>query len=273
MIGGSIAKAVKQNTDHTVYGVDIKPSVVMQAKTFEVIDGELTRELLPQCDVVIIALYPRDTVEYVKQNAFCFQKGGIIVDCCGIKQFVCEAVESIAEENGFTFIGGHPMAGVEKWGFEASKESLFCNASMILTPFATVDISKLNETKQLFLSIGFGGIKISTPQEHDRVMAYTSQLAHVLSNAYIKSDTALSHQGFSAGSFRDMTRVATLLETMWTELFMLNKDNLILEIDQLILRLTQYSEALKNEDGERMFHLLKEGRERKALVDQNGKAT
>ncbi|MHB1313965.1 MAG: prephenate dehydrogenase [Christensenellales bacterium] len=271
LIGGSIAKAIKQNTSHVVYGADIKPSVVMQAKTFEVIDEELTKELLSQCDVTVIALYPCDAAEYIRQTASCFKKGGIVVDCCGIKRFVCDAAEPLAEENGFTFIGGHPMAGIEKWGFESSQESLFRNASMILTPFATVDIRQLNEMKQLFLSIGFGSIKISTPQEHDRIIAYTSQLAHVLSNAYIKSEAALSHQGFSAGSFRDMTRVATLLETMWTELFFLNKDNLIAEIDELTAHLNQYKEALKNDDEERMMCLLREGRERKALINQKDK--
>ena len=272
LIGGSIAKTIRQKTLHMVYGVDIKPSVVMQAKTFEVIHEELTLERLPQCDFIILALYPNDTVNYVKQNAKYFRKGAVVVDCCGIKRLVCDAIKPIADEFGFEFIGGHPMAGIEKWGFESARESLFCNASMILTPYATVDINKLDQTKQFFLSLGFGSIKISTPQEHDRIIAYTSQLAHVLSNAYIKSDAALSHAGFSAGSFRDMTRVATLLESMWTELFFINKDNLIAEIDHLIANLAQYSEALKNNDEQRMFSLLKEGRERKELVTQREKA-
>lgn len=269
LIGGSIAKAIKQNTDHIVFGKDILETVVLKAKLLSAIDEELTDQTLEQCELVIIALYPGDTVKFIEENAAKFKKGALVVDCCGVKRVICAAAQPLAEQNGFTFVGGHPMAGIEKSGFEYSMESLFKNASMILTPDGSVDIQEIDFLKQLFLSLGFGGVKLSTPEEHDRIIAYTSQLAHVLSSAYIKSESALTHMGFSAGSFKDMTRVATLHEGMWTELFLDNKEGLTMELDGLIARLSEYRKAIAGNDAPELMRLLKEGRERKALVDNS----
>ena len=264
LIGGSIAKAIKTNTQHTVYGTDLQPSVVWRAKLLEAVDGELTDALLPQCDAVIVALYPADTVAWVQAHADRIRKGALVVDCCGVKQLVCDGVRQAARQHGFTFIGGHPMAGIERSGFEHSQGALFRNASMILTPEPDIDIAALERAKQFFLSIGFGRITIRTAAEHDQVIAYTSQLAHVLSSAYIGSPTAARHSGLSAGSFQDMTRVATLNAPMWRELFLDNRDNLIAELDGLIARLTQYGDALRAGDAAALERLLREGTERKA---------
>ena len=267
LIGGSAAKAIKEKTTHSVYGADISEPVLLKAKLMEAIDGELTPEILPECDMVIIALYPGATVDYVKSNAARFKKGGIVVDCCGIKRQICQELFPLAREAGFTFIGGHPMAGIERSGFEHSFKNLFNDAAMILVPDGETDIKITDEIRRFFLSLGFSGIKVATPEEHDRIIAYTSQLAHVLSSAYIKSDAALSHMGFAAGSFKDMTRVATLHEGMWTELFLDNRDNLLKELDGLMERLARYKDALEKDDGGELLGLLKEGRERKALVN------
>ncbi len=271
LIGGSIAKAIKTNTQHTVYGADLQPSVVWRAKLLEAIDGELTDELLPQCDAVIVALYPADTIAWLTSHAESIRKGALVVDCCGVKQIVCDGVGQTAREHGFTFIGGHPMAGIERSGFEHSQGTLFQNASMILTPEPDIDIAELERAKKFFLSIGFGRITIRTAAEHDQVVAYTSQLAHVLSSAYIQSPTALRHSGLSAGSFQDMTRVATLNAPMWRELFLDNRENLIAEIDGLAARLTQYGDALRAGDAARLEQLLQEGAERKARCAEEGK--
>lgn len=266
LIGGSLAKAISQNTDHTVYGFDISEQVVKKAVLVDAIEQPLTDKLLPQCDIVIIALYPQNTINYVKAHAQLFKKNAIVVDCCGVKEIVCDELIPLAEEHGFLFIGGHPMAGLEHSGFTYAKKSLFNNASMIFTP-TKGPIESISKLKDLFTAIGFTNIQIATPQEHDKNIAFTSQLAHVVSNAYIKSPTAMVHAGFSAGSYRDLTRVAKLNEDMWTELFLENPENLTEEIDTLIENLKMYSDAIKANDSETLRELLKDGREKKAIID------
>lgn len=264
LIGGSIAKAIKDNTDHTVYGADIQQSVVLRAKLIDAIDDELDDNKLSECDLVIIALYPEDTVKFISDKASIIRKGSVAIDCGGVKRCICDPANRLAEENGFTFIGGHPMAGVERSGFESSFGMLFNNASMILAPSPEIDIDTLHRVKEFFLSIGFGSITIVTPEKHDRVIAYTSQLAHVLSSSYIKSPTATEHHGMSAGSFKDMTRVATLNPKMWSELFIENKDNLVGEIDTLISHLQEYRDAINDGDSEKISALLEDGAQKKA---------
>lgn len=264
LIGGSIAKAIKDNTDHTVYGADIQQSVVLRAKLIDAIDDELDDNKLSECDLVIIALYPEDTVKFISDKASIIRKGSVVIDCGGVKRCICDPANRLAEENGFTFIGGHPMAGVERSGFESSFGMLFNNASMILAPSPEIDIDTLHRVKDFFLSIGFGSITIVTPEKHDRVIAYTSQLAHVLSSSYIKSPTATEHHGMSAGSFKDMTRVATLNPKMWSELFIENKDNLVGEIDTLISHLQEYRDAINDGDSEKISALLEDGAQKKA---------
>lgn len=264
LIGGSIAKAIKDNTDHTVYGADIQQSVVLRAKLIDAIDDELDDNKLSECDLVIIALYPEDTVKFISDKAGIIRKGAVVIDCGGVKRCICDPANRLAEENGFTFIGGHPMAGVERSGFESSFGMLFNNASMILAPSPEIDIDTLHRVKEFFLSIGFGSITIVTPEKHDRVIAYTSQLAHVLSSSYIKSPTATEHHGMSAGSFKDMTRVATLNPKMWSELFIENKDNLVGEIDTLISHLQEYRDAINDGDSEKISALLEDGAQKKA---------
>lgn len=266
LIGGSLAKAISQNTDNTVYGTDISEQVVKKAILVNAIEQPLTDELLPHCDILIIALYPRATVNYVKTHADMIKKGSVVLDCCGIKGLVCDELIPLSEKKGFLFVGGHPMAGLEHSGFTYAKKSLFNNASMIFTA-TKGPIESMETLKKLFTSIGFTNIEISTPEAHDKKIAFTSQLAHVVSNAYIKSPTAREHAGFSAGSYKDLTRVAKLNETMWTELFLENADNLTSEIDCLIGNLKEYSDAIKARDADTLKALLKDGREKKALID------
>ena len=228
LIGGSIAKAIKYNTDNTVYGYDIDRGVLLKAKLLGAVDEELTSDILPTCDIVILGLYPNDTLEFVRTHADKIKKGAIVMDSCGVKRVVCEPLWKVASENGFTFIGAHPMAGLHFSGFEYSDVGMFSEASMIIIPSKDVKIEDLEAVKSLYLRLGFTNIQISTPEEHDKIIAYTSQLAHVVSNAYVKSPEAEVHKGFSAGSYKDLTRVAKLNETMWTELFLENEDNLSL---------------------------------------------
>lgn len=263
LIGGSMAKAIKEMTEHKVYGYDILESTMLAAQLVNSIDGTLDSTTLPECDTVIISLYPQATVEYVEKNADSFKKDSVVIDCSGVKRNICETLNPIAKANGFTFIGGHPMAGTQFWGFDYSRSSLFKGASMILAPHGISDIPMLENIKKLFVSIGFADITFTTPEDHDRIIAYTSQLAHVVSNAYVKSPTALDRKGFSAGSYKDMTRVAKLNENMWTELFLENSDYLVEEIDLLIENLTKYRDALSVNDEAKLRQLLKDGKDTK----------
>lgn len=268
LIGGSLAKALNQNTGHSVYGYDIDETVTKKAVLVGAIEAALTEEILPECDVLIVALWPEATVSYIEAHKNKIKKGAIVLDCSGVKRYVCDKILPIAQEQGFVFIGGHPMAGMAHSGFDHAKKALFDKASMVLTPAINARIEDVEKIKNLCTAIGFTNVQITTPQEHDKMIAFTSQLAHVVSNAYIKSPTAEGHEGFSAGSYKDLTRVAKLDENMWTELFLENKDNLSDEIDGIILRLKAYSTAMKNDDSEELRRLLKEGREKKALIDK-----
>lgn len=261
LIGGSLCKAIKKHTNHTVYGIDINKEAVSMALSQNAIDAETTDVGL--ADITIVSLYPITTIDFIKNNASNFKKGSIVIDTCGIKKTVVDEVTPLLNENDVTFIGVHPMAGREFSGFEYSLDNLFDEASFIITPDPSVSQTKINLIEDFAYSIHFKKVVISTPEEHDQIIAFTSQLAHVVSNAYIKSPTNQKQLGFSAGSFQDLTRVAKLNETMWTPLFMLNKEPLCYEIDFIIDRLTEYRNAMMNNDSDTLKQLLKDGRELK----------
>ncbi len=267
LIGGSIAKALKYKTDNTVLGYDIDRGVLLKAKLLGAVDDELNDENISKCDIIITGLYPQDTLDFINSKADKIKKGAIVLDSCGVKGVICEPLWKTAKENGFSFYGAHPMAGLHFSGFEYSEVNMFLNASMIIVPSKDAEITELEIIKNLFVSLGFTNIQISSPEEHDRIIAYTSQLAHVVSNAYVKSPNAEVHKGFSAGSYKDLTRVAKLNETMWTELFLDNRENLINEVDTIIENLQQYSAALKAKDADTLKELLKQGRVRKEKID------
>ncbi|MCL2492653.1 MAG: prephenate dehydrogenase [Clostridiales bacterium] len=268
LIGGSLAKAIKLHTKHTVYGSNRSEEVLKKAELTEAIDGRLTDETLPDMDLVIVALYPHQIVKTIKEKAGLFKDGALVIDCGGVKRFIMEELRDTVAGRPWHFIGGHPMAGREYSGFRYAKDDLFDGASMILTPDDETPIDLLSDAKAFFLAIGFGRVVFTTPEEHDEMIAYTSQMAHILSSVYIRSELALKHKGFSAGSFLDMTRVARLNETMWAELFLLNRDALVSELDGLINRVVLYRDALAAEDEEGLTRLLREGRERKEFLDE-----
>lgn len=260
LIGGSLAKSLKENTAHTVWGYDIDASVISKAMLCQAIDEPLIPSRLALCDMVLIALYPSLCVEYVRENAAAFSPNALVIDCAGVKRAVCSPILEIAREHAWRYIGGHPMAGREFSGFNHAQGDLFSNASMILTPDSEIDMQTRVVLKSFFLDMGFASVRFTTPDEHDSMIAYTSQLAHIVSGAYVKNPLSHHHKGFSAGSFQDMTRVAKLNEDMWTELMMDNADLLVPSIEDLIFRLTEYRDALKEKEMEKLHSLLKEGR-------------
>ena len=269
LIGGSMAKSIKNRTAHTVYGADLNAETMTMARMCGAMDAPLTAENLPQCDLVLVAIRPGAAVEWVRQNAEHVSKSAILVDLCGVKRTVVKAITPIAAEHGFAYIGGHPMAGRERGGFTAATDDLYVGASMILTPDERTDMQLLETLKTFFLDLGFAGLTFSTPEEHDRIIAFTSQLAHITSSAYVKSPEAQKRRGFSAGSFQDMTRVARLDEDMWTELFLDDADYLTGELEVLVGHLTEYLDALKARDAETLRALLRDGREKKATAGGN----
>ena len=267
LIGGSLAKAVKGRTSCRLLGMDRAPRVMEAALREGTADGPLTPETVGECRLVYIALYPAATVAWLKENAGRIPPDTVVVDCCGVKECLWEPCRSLARAHGFVYIGGHPMAGAAQVGYGASREDLFDGAAMIIAP-GDAPRWAVERVEAMSRSLGFGSVTVTTPREHDRIIAFTSQLAHVLSNAYVKSPQAMKHTGFSAGSFRDLTRVAWLNEEMWTQLFLDNRECLAEEIDGLAERLKEYSAALKAGDGPALKALLREGRERKEGVDR-----
>ena len=266
-IGGSFAKAIKTYTGHEVYGADANEDAIAFARFSDQIDGVLDETTFAAMDLLFLALYPEAAVDYLHTVAPKLRKGCIVLDCCGVKRAIFDRCVAEANAHGHIFIGGHPMAGAVATGFRASREKMFKGASMILVPGACDELPVLDTLCTLLREIGFARIVTATPEEHDRMIAFTSQLPHVISNAYVKSPAAKNHRGFSAGSFRDMARVAKLNVPMWTELFLENADFLTDELDILISNLTSYRDALARKDAQTLTALLTEGASCKAAAD------
>ncbi len=259
LIGGSLCRAIKQYTPHTVLGHTRNQKTIAFALSVGAIDAPLTDLSLP--DLVFVALPPEATIHYLQEHARDWKPGAIVADICGVKQPVIEAADQLYHELGIRYVGTHPMAGKEVAGFANSDVDLYKNASYIITPTALTDPEAVEILKTLALSIGFTRIEITPPQRHDAIISYTSQLAHVVSSAYIKSPTAALTLGFTAGSFQDMTRVAKLDPDMWTSLFSLNRGPLLQEITTLISNLSVFRDALAGGDLDQVRALLEQGRQ------------
>lgn len=268
LIGGSLARTIKLHTEHQVYGCDISRDTLMQAELLGAVDGPLTDDILRDCDMTLVALYPEAIVAWITDHAPLFKPGSLVIDCGGVKQVIEDALTDVTADAAWHFIGGHPMAGREYSGFRYARDDLFDRASMILTPRGDEDPAVLQRARDFFMDIGFRRVQFTTPKTHDEMIAYTSQLAHIVSSAYVKCPLADKHRGFSAGSFADMTRVARLNEHMWTELFFDNRDALLPEVNGLVERLTAYRDALRDGDRNGMTALLREGREVKERLSE-----
>ena len=264
-----MAKAIRKYTDCTLLGYDTDGAVLSRALDEGVVSAALTPDRLAECELVIIALYPQATVEYVAANRERFRKGGLVMDCGGVKGVVCTPLEEVVRDAGFWFVGGHPMAGIERSGYQSAFPELFQGASLILTPYPGTPRSCLDGIWEFARQLGFSRLQPSTPAEHDHIIAYTSQLAHVVSCAYVGSPSAPNFEGFSAGSFKDMTRVAKLNEEMWTELFLENRDALVREIDTLVEELAAFAYTIRRGDRERLRDMLKHAREIKEAIDKD----
>ena len=260
LMGGSFAKAF------AAAGVEVfawnRTRSTLELAMIETVDGELDEETIPTCELIVLAGYPASTVEWLERYAALVSPGAIVIDTVGVKRVICERCERICAPYPFTFVGCHPMAGTQYSGFARARATMFRGAPMVVVPPEMDDLERatvLERLKALLAPCEFGGFTLATADEHDRNIAFTSQLAHVVSNAYVKSPTARDHRGFSAGSYRDLTRVARLNAPMWTELFLDNADHLGRELDVIIESLSAYRDALASGDAERLEALLAEG--------------
>ncbi len=266
LIGGSLAQAVKASGGYRVVGYDWDERVVSLAKERGMIDSAGDEEDLALADIVLVALHPKATLDYVRTHSDRVKKGALLIDMCGVKEEILRVLDPLAEEHGYIYIGGHPMAGKEFSGLEYADAALFAEANMLLVPGKQAEARHLAEAEALFYALGFGRVLTTTAKLHDQVIAFTSQLAHVVSSAYIKSPAAAYQTGYSAGSYKDLTRVARLNEDMWTELFIMNRVALTEEIDEIIRHLTEYREAIDAGDEAHLRALLKEGRLKKEAI-------
>ena len=266
LIGGSLARAYAI-AGHTVYAANRNQDILAFAQLAGAVDAPLTDENIKDCDLILLAIYPEGSAAWLEQHAPLISPHTLVIDTCGVKQSICARCFPLAEEFGFTFMGGHPMAGTQFSGFKYSRANLFKGAPMVLVPDRFDDIDLLERAKEALAPCGFGSFSVTTAADHDRMIAFTSQMPHILSNAFIKSPTALEHKGFSAGSYKDLTRVAWLNPQMWAELFLENREYVLTELGTYISSLQAYQDAIEAKDMDTLIRLLDEGKRRKEQVD------
>lgn len=268
LMGGSFAKAFAA-AGVEVYGRDISEDVLEMAE-IETIKGELTDEIVPTCELIVLAGYPKVAISELKRIAPLVSPGAIVMDTGGVKKVICDACFPVAENYPFTFVGCHPMAGTQYSGFAHARANMFHGAPLVIVPPKMDDFERLDlleRMKQLLAPQGFATFTLTTAERHDEIIAFTSQLAHVVSNAYVKSPEAKVHKGFSAGSYKDLTRVARLNPDMWTELFLEDAANLSREIGCLIGHLQEYKDAIDARDSKHLRELLADGDRRKREIE------
>ena len=266
LIGGSLARAYSK-AGHDVYACEQDESMLTFAQLSGAVKDILNQDTIPCCDLILLAIFAEGSAKWLEDNAHLITKEALVIDCCGIKKTICKRCFPLAEKYGFTFIGGHPMAGSHNSGFKYSRSNLFQGAPMVLVPSRFDDPELLQRAVDALAPCKFGYFSVTTAEEHDKMIAFTSQMPHIVSNAFIKSPTAQNHKGFSAGSYKDLTRVAWLNPQMWAELFMSNKENILFELEAYIKSLEAYKDAIIRDDEDTLIALLDEGRKRKEEVD------
>jgi len=272
LIGGSMAKALKKYTDHEIYGYNRNIEICNLALKEKAIDANASDEIITECDILMPVMYPQATIDFLKEKMPLMKKDALIVDLVGVKQKIIEEIEPLALKFNLHFVGGHPMAGLAKAGYERSFPELYQNANMILVPTKASNDDDINFLSDLFTIVGFKNIKICDASTHDKMIAHTSQLAHIVSNSYVKSPASLDYQGYTGGSYQDMTRISCLNEEVWQELFIFNKEMLVPEIEALISRMNVLKDAIEKEEYETLKEELKQGRLAKEKIDElNGK--
>jgi len=266
LIGGSLARCYALN-GHQVFAAETDKNVLGYAMLCGAVEGKLDEHTIGSCDLILLAIYPGGSAAWLEENGHLISRNALVMDCCGVKTEVCRRCFPVAEKWGFTFVGGHPMAGSQFSGFKYSRSDLFDGQPMVLVPPRFDDIELLERVKNALVPCRFGSFSVTSAEKHDAQIAFTSQMPHILSNAFIKSPTARTHKGFSAGSYRDLTRVAWLNPGMWAELFLENRENVLYELDTYMDSLQKYRTAIAENDTQTLTALLLEGKRCKEEVD------
>lgn len=267
IIGGSFCKAIKKHTNHYVIGINRSKQPLIKALEDKAIDEIGDEKSLESADLIILCIYPKAAIDFIEKNGNYINKNAIVTDSSGIKSEICPKLTELSDKFGFTYVGGHPMAGKEKNGYKASDGELFSGASFLLVKCGA-DEKSIKTVSDFMLSLGFGGIKITNAEEHDRMIAFTSQLPHVLACAYVLSPCCMNHKGFSAGSYKDVSRVANINGELWSELFLENKEALCGELEALIDNINMIKNAVENEDKKTLAEILNRSRRVKEALGE-----
>lgn len=250
LIGGSYAMALKNLNAKYIVGIDKNQETLNKALHMGIIDSAYDEpgEYLKDIDFIIIALYPKDTINFIKKNIRNFKSGVIITDTSGVKEMVMNCVSSILPRD-MQFVGGHPMAGREYKGIEYAEADIFKGANYIITPGKKNTKSSIDFVANMATKFGCKNVEYISPYEHDSIIAYTSQLPHVIATALMNQDIEKKHSElFIGGSFRDATRVAFINSKLWTELFTMNSDKLVNEIEKFKESLDRIKKDIENND-------------------------
>lgn len=255
LIGGSIAKALRAHTGHRLTGIDPNEDSVLDALSCGCLDGKAGLRELEEADLVYLCVYPDQALAFAREYGPRLKENCVLTDTCGVKETICRGMETLLGTGRYVFVAGHPMAGKEKSGFSASDAGIFAGASYLIAPCAAPAWA-VERVSGLALAMGFGRIVMTTPQQHDRVIAFTSQLPHVLACSYVMSPRCAEHKGFSAGSYRDVSRVADINAALWPRLFLENRKALLTELDELTGHLAEFRRAIDEGDEARLRLLL-----------------
>ncbi|OUN05875.1 prephenate dehydrogenase [Flavonifractor sp. An92] len=270
LIGGSMALALKGFEDFEIVGVDVSQPTLRFASEHGVADfvTEDAASVLPGADVVMLALHPRGIVDFLARYRGQFQPGCLVTDVCGVKTSILEAAEVLPDT--VDFIGCHPMAGTEFSGIEHAFAEMFQGSHLILVPQETSTAEHIALMERLAAHIGCRDVYRTTAEEHDAMIAYTSQLMHVIAVSVCDDPMLFTCRGFEGSSFRGCTRVAALDVGLWTELFSMNRPALVESVDRLLESLTAYREVLAGGDAAQLSQKLSRSAARKRQMDLPG---
>lgn len=268
LIGGSYAMGLSK-AGHHVYGLDKNQDVIDYAYQKKyIINNQNDYSLISQVDLVILAIYPMQILEFLKENNHYFKSNQFVTDVCGVKSsFVNEA---LLLARPATYVSHHPMAGKEKVGIEYADAAIFKNANFLITPVDTTDrgANGIEVLKNIAIDLGFGRISVVSPAVHDKMIGFTSELTHAIAVSLVNSDKDLETVKYIGDSYRDLTRIAMINETLWSELFLENKDYLLEHIDNFLIEIEKIRLALKNNDRANLNQLFKKSTEKRKEMEK-----
>lgn len=269
LLGGSYAKVLKRFGFH-ISAITKEQSSIDYAMKEKLIDEgstELDEKLIGEADLVIFALYPHVFVEWIEQNQHLLKSGALITDVTGVKRSIVYKIQDMLRPD-VEFIAAHPMAGREVSGVENSTDKLFIGANYIVTPTEKNSSDAINTCMELGRLLGFSNVTTLSPEEHDEMIGFLSQLTHCIAITLMTCNDKEDVEKFTGDSFRDLTRIARINDLMWSELFVANKDALLEQMDLFMNKFNELKEMLESEDVDGMRKMMRHSTERRALFDK-----